>query len=266
MYAELSITSNFTFLVGASHAEEYVERATALDLPAIAIADDNSVAGIVRAHTRARQIARLVAERRDWDATHDPIGPIGPSRPAGLPAPRSFPIHARPRLIPAARLIFADAPPITVLPISRAGWGNLCLALGLRGTLKTGTLSGWGIALYSLSALGIMTTALFPVDAPGEVTTLIGRIHRIAAGSGILLELAALFVFSAAFGQQDPWRQYKGAALLLSIIAAIAVVAFVVGVQLDFAKGVLERLVLAVFLVWGILVSLVLLREPSLPT
>ncbi len=126
MYAELSITSNFTFLVGASHAEEYIGRAAVLDLPAIAIADDNSVAGIVRAHARARAIARLVAERRDWDATHDPIGP---PRPTDLPAPKSFPIHARPRLIPAARLVFADAPPITVLPISRAGWGNLCRIL-----------------------------------------------------------------------------------------------------------------------------------------
>ncbi|NOX68129.1 MAG: DUF998 domain-containing protein [Gammaproteobacteria bacterium] len=142
------------------------------------------------------------------------------------------------------------------------GWGNLSLALGLRGTLKPGPLRRWGVAFYSLSALGILTTALFPVDASGQVTTLIGRIHRIAAGSGILLELAALFVFAAAFGQQEPWRRYRRGALVLSIIAAIAVAAFIVGVQMDFAKGVLERLVMAVFLVWGILVSLVLIREP----
>jgi len=52
MYVELSITSNFTFLTGASHPEEYIERAATLNLPAIAIADDNSVAGIVRAQDR----------------------------------------------------------------------------------------------------------------------------------------------------------------------------------------------------------------------
>jgi hypothetical protein len=39
--------------------------------------------------------------------------------------------------------------------------------------------------------------------------------------------------------------------------------AFATGVQIDFAKGVLERLVLAVFLIWGILVALVLIRESS---
>ncbi len=126
MIPELSITSNFTFLTGASHPEEYMDRAAALGLPAIAIADDNSVAGIVRAHTRAREIDRLVAERRAWDATH---APIGPPRPADLPAPPSFPIHTTPRLIPAARLIFTDAPPVTVLPENRRGWGNLCRIL-----------------------------------------------------------------------------------------------------------------------------------------
>ena len=132
MYAELSITSNFTFLIGASHPEEYVERAARLGLSAIAIADDNSVAGIVRAHARAREIARLVAERRAWDAAHDPIGP---PRPAHLPPPPAFPIHAAPRLIPAARLIFTDAPPITALAENRAGWASLCRILS-RGRLR----------------------------------------------------------------------------------------------------------------------------------
>ncbi|MEM7752173.1 MAG: error-prone DNA polymerase, partial [Pseudomonadota bacterium] len=73
-FAELSITSNFTFLTGASHAEEYVDRAALLGLSALAIADENSVAGIVRAHTRVKEIARQVKERQ----TGDLIGPPAP--------------------------------------------------------------------------------------------------------------------------------------------------------------------------------------------
>ncbi|WP_146347128.1 error-prone DNA polymerase [Falsiphaeobacter marinintestinus] len=132
MTAELSITSNFTFLTGASHPEEYIERAMILGLSGIAIADDNSVAGIVRAHTAARKIARAVAKRRAWDATHDPIGP---PRPAHIPKPASFPILNAPRLIPAARLVFTDAPPITVLPQNRTGWASLCRLLS-KGRLR----------------------------------------------------------------------------------------------------------------------------------
>jgi DNA-directed DNA polymerase III PolC len=73
-FAELSAMSNFTFLTGASHAEEYVDRAALLGLSAIAIADENSVAGVVRAHTRVREIARQVKERLEGDL----IGPPAP--------------------------------------------------------------------------------------------------------------------------------------------------------------------------------------------
>ncbi|WP_299620213.1 error-prone DNA polymerase [uncultured Tateyamaria sp.] len=131
MFCELSITSNFTFLTGASHPEEYVGRAALLGMEAIAIADDNSVAGIVRAHTEARKIARMVKERQGFDAAY---GLIGPPRPAHIPAPQST-IMTTPRLIPAARLIFADAPPITVLPRDREGWRSLCRIIS-RGRLK----------------------------------------------------------------------------------------------------------------------------------
>jgi len=53
-YAELHCTSNFTFLTGASHPEELVERAAALGYAAIAITDACSLAGIVRAHLAAK--------------------------------------------------------------------------------------------------------------------------------------------------------------------------------------------------------------------
>ncbi|MFC3613296.1 error-prone DNA polymerase [Lutimaribacter marinistellae] len=128
MVAELSIQSNFTFLTGASHPEEHVERAVLLGLSAIAIADDNSVAGIVRAHGHAREIARKIAERRAWDERN---APIGPPCPPHLPRTGSYPIYSVPRVIPAARLVFTDAPPVTALPITRRGWASLCRLLSL---------------------------------------------------------------------------------------------------------------------------------------
>ncbi len=106
-FCELSITSNFTFLRGASHPEDYVMRAGEMGMGGIAIADVNSVAGIVRAHTRAREIGRDAKEAGD-----------GP----------------RIRLIPAAKIVLADGFTATALPQNRKGWGNLCrlLTLGRR--------------------------------------------------------------------------------------------------------------------------------------
>jgi hypothetical protein len=60
-YAELAVTSNFTFLTGGSHPEEFVERAAALDHAAAAIADRNSLAGIVRAHVTAKRLGLPLA-------------------------------------------------------------------------------------------------------------------------------------------------------------------------------------------------------------
>src|SRR5579864_8577290 len=53
-YAELHCISNFTFLRGASHPQELVERASSLGYSALAITDECSVAGVVRAHMAAK--------------------------------------------------------------------------------------------------------------------------------------------------------------------------------------------------------------------
>ncbi|MFW2541071.1 error-prone DNA polymerase [Primorskyibacter sp. 2E107] len=124
MFAELCITSNFSFLWGASHPEEYMERAALLGVTAIAIADVNSVAGIVRAHSQAKEIGHQIRERQTIEARN---GPIGPPRPPHLPPePPQIHIGTIPRLIPAARLVFREGIEITCLAATREGWALLC--------------------------------------------------------------------------------------------------------------------------------------------
>ena len=55
-YAELHCLSNFTFLRGASHPEELVERAHKLGYSSLAITDECSFAGVVRAHVKAKEL------------------------------------------------------------------------------------------------------------------------------------------------------------------------------------------------------------------
>ncbi|HET7031711.1 MAG TPA: PHP domain-containing protein, partial [Casimicrobiaceae bacterium] len=54
-YAELHCLSNFSFLRGASHPDELVQRAQALGYSALAITDECSLAGVVRAHLAAKE-------------------------------------------------------------------------------------------------------------------------------------------------------------------------------------------------------------------
>ena len=54
-YAELHCLSNFTFLRGASHPRDLVTQAAALGYTALALTDECSVSGVVRAHVAAKE-------------------------------------------------------------------------------------------------------------------------------------------------------------------------------------------------------------------
>ena len=56
MYSALWCKSNFSFLEGASHPEELVEKAHDLGIPHLALTDRDGVYGVVRAHVRAREL------------------------------------------------------------------------------------------------------------------------------------------------------------------------------------------------------------------
>jgi error-prone DNA polymerase len=64
-YAELAVTTNYSFLRGASHPGQFVERAAQLGYAAIGIADRNSLAGVVRAYEEwTRQSPAQASGRR----------------------------------------------------------------------------------------------------------------------------------------------------------------------------------------------------------
>src|SRR5258707_7551376 len=90
-YAELDVSTNFSFLRGASHPDELVYRAAELGHTAIAVTDLNSVAGVVRAHQAAKTV--------------------------GI------------KLCVGARLRFTDAPDVLVWAMDRGGYANLCRLL-----------------------------------------------------------------------------------------------------------------------------------------
>ncbi|MBC7939860.1 MAG: error-prone DNA polymerase, partial [Chitinophagaceae bacterium] len=66
-YAELACRSNFSFLTGASHPEELIARAQALGYSALAVTDECSFAGVVRAHVEAKRLGfKLIIGTQMW--------------------------------------------------------------------------------------------------------------------------------------------------------------------------------------------------------
>ncbi len=85
-YAELGALSNFSFLEGASHADELAIAAAALGVSALAICDRNSLAGVVRGHVAAKQagLRYVVGARLDLvrDVAAYTARPLGPDQKA----------------------------------------------------------------------------------------------------------------------------------------------------------------------------------------
>ncbi|QGX97170.1 DNA polymerase III subunit alpha [Roseovarius faecimaris] len=133
-YAELCVTSNFSFLRGSSHPEELVARAAELGLHAIAITDRNSLAGVVRAYAALRELQRALSEAIPVRST---VQVDSSSRQqAGAPRDVPRPETARlPRLIVGCRLVLRDSPVHWLaLPRDRAAYARLTrlLTLGKR--------------------------------------------------------------------------------------------------------------------------------------
>ncbi|MFG6081422.1 error-prone DNA polymerase [Paracoccus litorisediminis] len=133
-YAELCVTTNFTFLTGASHPEELVLRAAELGLKAIAITDRNSLAGVVRAWSTLRDLAKETGEslRVRSSTCHDPSSRQEIGQALDLPAPTE---PRLPKLIVGARLVLQDCPvEWLALPMDRPAYARLSrlLTLGKR--------------------------------------------------------------------------------------------------------------------------------------
>ncbi len=165
-YAELGVTSNFTFLTGASHPEELVLRAAELGLKAIAITDRNSLAGVVRAWSALRNLREKMGEalRIRSTTSYDPSArqEIGAARDLPVPAETKLP-----RLIVGARLVLQDGLlDWLALPMDRPAYARLSrlLTLGKRRAGKADC--HLTLADLEQGCQGMILIALPPADLP----------------------------------------------------------------------------------------------------
>ena len=172
-YAELQVTTNFSFLRGASHPDELVKTAAALGLEAIGIVDRNSLAGVVRA----------------WSAMRD----LGE--------------HTKFRAFTGCRLDFADGTPsLLCYPSDREAYGRLTrlLTAGQLRSLKGQCELHWEDYLQHCEGQLTLVVPPLRLDAAFEAD-----LTRIAAALRGAVWLAA----SRPYGARDLHRLSRLAAL-----------------------------------------------------
>jgi error-prone DNA polymerase len=163
-FAELCVTTNFSFLRSGSHPEEMVEQAAAFGLSGIGIADRNTLAGVVRAHVIAKS---LKEEGR---------GEI--------------------RLVVGARLVFRDGTPdLVVYPKNREAFANLTRLLTI-GNRRAPKGECWlDFDDYLANAAGLQTILAPPYEQGCEPWPLGGYLQKIKQTTGEVW-LAAPFQFN----------------------------------------------------------------------
>jgi len=146
-YAELGAQSCFSFLRAASFPEELVDAAQAAGCAAVGVADRNTVAGVVRAHARAKTVGM--------------------------------------RLVVGARLSFSDGTPdVIAYPEDRGGWGRLTRLLS-HGNLKDHVVKGeCDLTLADLEAWaeGLLLAVVAPEVPDERLPPVLARLTAAAPG------------------------------------------------------------------------------------
>jgi error-prone DNA polymerase len=166
LYAELAVTSHFSFLRGASSLEDLVKTAKFLGLAGIGIADRNSVAGVVRAHVAAKEINEEYSGR--------------------LPELK---------LAVGARLVFADGTPdILAYPRDRAAWGRLTrlLSLGKRRAEKGDCILRLPDLLEFIEGQNLIVMPPARLHA-NKLQTLLLQLKQAAPKNGVWLAAGMLY-------------------------------------------------------------------------
>ena len=163
-FAELCVTTNFSFLRSGSHPEEMVEQAFALGLVGIGVADRNTLAGVVRAYVKAKSLK------------DEGKGDI--------------------RLIVGTRLVFRDGTPdLIAYPKDRAAYSNLTRLLTV-GNRRAPKGECWlDFADYIAHAEGLRTILIPAFDLGEEPDALAQYLTQIKQASGEVW-LAAPFLYN----------------------------------------------------------------------
>jgi error-prone DNA polymerase len=156
-YAELAVTTNFSFLRGASKAEELVLQAKELGLLGLGIADRNSVAGVVRAHSMAKVIGF--------------------------------------KMVVGARLVFSDgSPDILAYPADRDGWGRLTrlLTLGKDRAEKGDCILGLADLLEDAKGINFIVMPPRRIK-PDALINLLTRLKEVSSRRSVWLAASVLY-------------------------------------------------------------------------
>lgn len=146
------------------------------------------------------------------------------------------------------------------------GIGNLAVATGIWKVMHRSPIGQLGAALFGISALGVLVASVFSTDPKAAEATLSGEIHQFAAFSSFAVEAVALLLLAVAFWRLEEWRSFASLTVMLMALGSVSLVALSLFRATGMSPGIAERIALAAFVSWEMVVALRLARYRSHPS
>lgn len=135
------------------------------------------------------------------------------------------------------------------------------LAIGLRREMSEGRASRLGPALIAAFGLAVLLNGVFPADPLDATDTIAGTLHSVTAGLGFLGVIAAMFLLSRRFVEDEEWQHLASLSHLSGIATIVLMVSYLMAQEgaveaWNPRTGLLQRGMGAVVMAWLFLLAL----------
>ena len=166
----------------------------------------------------------------------------------------------RPDLAPANHMISEYA-------VGTFGWvmqsvfvglsfGCAALLIGLAFNGPTSIAARLGILLLGIASVGLIVSAIYPMDLPGSPATRAGEMHDLSFMVNVGSIALAIVLLTASFGSDLRWRSFRRTSIVLFSLIALAFVLQFLTLHKGAPYGLANRFFIAVVLAWLIATSI----------
>jgi len=168
-------------------------------------------------------------------------------------------------------LLRPDLPPsshmISEYAVGTFGWlmqsvfiglsfGCAALLLGLARNGPTSIIARLGVVLLAVASIGLIVSAIYPMDLPGTPSTRSGELHDFSFIVNVGSIALAIVLLTASFGSDIRWSSYRRTSIVLLCLIALAFVLQFLTLRKGAPYGLANRFFISVVLAWLIATSL----------
>jgi len=129
-------------------------------------------------------------------------------------------------------------------------FGCAALLVGLARDGPTSIPARMGVLLLAVASIGLIVSAIYPMDLPGRPATKSGELHDLSFFVNVGSIALAIALLTASFGKHLKWSSYRRTSVVLLVLIALAFVLQFLTLRKGAPYGLANRFFIAVVIAW----------------